>query len=114
MKNKVLFVLTKYYPFGTMEKYINHELPFLANAFEKVILVPTEFYGNTGKENYTSTLPENVEVYALNEAVQTKKRSAWQVLPKALSIWLGEFIRNPHRRLLLRHFNKNKNKALFL
>ena len=113
MTKKILFVFTKYYPFGTMEKYLNHEVPFLAREFEKVILVPTEHFKDTSKTLWTSVLPSNVEVYALNDAVKKKKQSAWQVLPRAILIWLSEFISNPHRRLLLRHFDKNKNILLY-
>lgn len=110
---RILFLFTKHYPFGTMEKYINHEIPMLASEFGKVILVPTEYFGDTDGNKVTSDLPANVEVYLLNEEVRKKQPSAWSVLPRALLIWLFEFVHNPHRRLLIRHFNKNKNVLLY-
>ena len=41
MKNK-LVLLTKHYPFGKTETYLNNEIPFLLSAFDVIIIVPIE------------------------------------------------------------------------
>jgi glycosyltransferase involved in cell wall biosynthesis len=41
MKSK-LVLLTKHYPFGKTETYLNNEIPFLLSAFDVVIIVPVE------------------------------------------------------------------------
>ena len=54
-----LVMLTKTYPFGSGEEFIENELPFLAEAFGKVILIATSV---SGRPEQTRAVPGNVEV----------------------------------------------------
>jgi len=64
--SKVLFFFTSEYPFGTGETFIENEMPFLAQAFDKIILISNNCDGNQ-----TRQVPENVIVkrfpYELNK-----------------------------------------------
>lgn len=112
-RGKLLFLFAKHYPYGNMEKYLEHELPFLAEQFDRIVLVPFEYFHARGKPEETSLLPHNAEVLDLNKLVQQSGRKAWTVLGQAMGIWLYEFIHNPFRRFQLRHFSKNKNVLLY-
>ncbi len=55
-----LVMLTKTYPFGSGEEFIENELPFLAEAFGKVILIATSV---SDRPEQTRPVPGNVEVH---------------------------------------------------
>ena len=63
---KVLFFFTSNYPYGTSETFIENEMPFLTQAFDKIILI-----SNNVKNEQTRTVPGNVTLkrfpYALNK-----------------------------------------------
>ena len=46
MKN-TLVLLTKHYPYGKSETYLNNEIPFLTAAFDELIIVPVEEFEYT-------------------------------------------------------------------
>lgn len=56
-KTNTLFLFTNEYPYGTGEPFINNEIPYLSESFEKVYLIPV--YSNKGKKRI---LPENIFV----------------------------------------------------
>lgn len=61
MKN-CLVLLTKTYPFDKGEEFIENEVPFLAKAFEKVIIIATS---TADKPVQTRKTPENSSVYSI-------------------------------------------------
>jgi glycosyltransferase involved in cell wall biosynthesis len=64
--SKVLFFFTSEYPFGTGETFIENEMPFLAQAFDKIVIVSNNCDGKQ-----TRQVPDNVIVkrfpYELNK-----------------------------------------------
>ena len=56
---KIIVCFTASFPYGTRETYFANELEYLANVFEKVILIP----GYNPYEKTHRSLPDNVEVY---------------------------------------------------
>lgn len=58
--NNCLVLLTKIYPFDKGEEFIENEIPFLAKAFEKVIIIATS---TADKPVQTRKMPENISVY---------------------------------------------------
>ncbi len=71
MNNKTLLFLTSSYPFGKGETFIENEIHFLAQKFEKVIIVSNDTQSNDKRET-----PENVTVlrhsYNLDAAQKIK------------------------------------------
>lgn len=66
---KTLFLLTKTYPFGNGEQYVSNELPYLAKAFDKVIIYPNDYYSSI--INHNKDLPKNVEVLNFNQQLKS-------------------------------------------
>lgn len=58
--NTCLVLFTKAYPFDKGEEFIEDEVPFLAKAFSKVILIATS---TADKPVQTRNVPENVDVH---------------------------------------------------
>ena len=63
---RVIVLLTKNYPFGKLETYLNNEIPVLASKADKLIIVPVDEY------KYTELNPlcaqfANVEVLTINK-----------------------------------------------
>ena len=53
-----LLLLTNYFPYGTGEEYLEPELPHLAAAFDRVIVVPTmQTRGQTPTRAHARTRP---------------------------------------------------------
>lgn len=67
MKN-CLVLLTKKYPFDRGEEFIENEIPVLAEAFEKVILIAVAVSDPSVR---TRKVPENVEVHAVRASKVT-------------------------------------------
>jgi len=61
MKN-CLVLLTKVFPFDKGEEFIEGEIPMLARAFDKVILIATSTADNAVK---TRSVPENFEIHRI-------------------------------------------------
>lgn len=59
---KCLVFLTKTFPFGTGEEFIENELPVLAREFDKIILIATSAADGAEK---TRRVTKNTEVYAI-------------------------------------------------
>lgn len=57
-KRKQLVLFTNNFPFGTGEAFIENELPIVAAAFEKVIII-----ANSKNVEQTRTLPENCQAF---------------------------------------------------
>ncbi|MGK9117723.1 glycosyltransferase [Olivibacter jilunii] len=61
MQKKILVCFTASYPYGTKETFFENELPYLANAFEQVYIIPKYNPSNSNKKR---PVPENVGVYS--------------------------------------------------
>jgi glycosyltransferase involved in cell wall biosynthesis len=60
--NDCLILLTKTYPFGTGEEFIENEMPILAQKFSKIILIATSVADASKR---TRTTPNNVTVHCI-------------------------------------------------
>lgn len=60
MQKKILLCFTASYPYGTKETFFENELPYLANAFEQVYIIPKY---NPSNSNNKRSVPQNVYVY---------------------------------------------------
>lgn len=58
-KNRTVICLTASYPYGKRETYFESELQYLADAFERVIIIPKY---NPYNENGNRNIPHNVQV----------------------------------------------------
>jgi colanic acid/amylovoran biosynthesis glycosyltransferase len=103
MQGQTLFLFTKQFPFGKHEKYVADELPYHAAAFDKVVLIPTEFFSAQTVPDYV--LPANVDVFQINE--QAKKGSQKKGgLGEFLSIWFHEFFHHPERNYFFKYLKR--------
>ena len=57
-----LFMLTKFYPYGMGEAFIENEIKVLANSFKKIIIIACEVPEN---EKYVREIPSNVVAYKI-------------------------------------------------
>lgn len=64
---KLIFVTSKF-PFGNGETFIENEIKYLSNSFDKVYIYATEA---NSLDKYR-TVPENVSIYASNPKIVTK------------------------------------------
>lgn len=86
---ETLFVFTKLFPFGNAEQYLADELPSLCAAFDKVVLVPCELFGDQFPAR--RSLPPNCDVLLLNqEASRVSTRRNWG---EFWSVFTGEWMR---------------------
>lgn len=64
---KNLYFFTASFPFGKGESFIENEIPFLANSFDKITIIPIYCYNGTG---VIRTTPDNCKV--LNPIIRTR------------------------------------------
>lgn len=76
---KTLFFLTSSYPFGTGETFIENEMPFLAEAFDKIIII-----SNDTQSEQTRAVPENVTL--LRRPYEIPESEKWKALGSFLRI----------------------------
>lgn len=92
-----LFFFTKRYPYGNSEAFVHNEIPYLAQAFDRIVLCPLE---EASRNKEGRPLPTNVEVYPLWERPELPK-----VQP---SLFMNEFLteirRSPYRWKYLKGF----------
>jgi colanic acid/amylovoran biosynthesis glycosyltransferase len=50
---KELILITKSYPFGNKETYVHNEMPFLLEKFDRITIVPIDYYGDGSDLNCT-------------------------------------------------------------
>lgn len=70
MMRTKLVLITSEFPYGSGEPYLEAELPFLAERFKEVIIVPTN-----AKTSELRKVPENVSVYPFHEKKELIRRS---------------------------------------
>lgn len=63
-----LLMLTKFYPYGTGEAFIENEIKVLAEYYEKIIIIACEV---SKKEKIIRTIPDNVKAFKIES--QSKK-----------------------------------------
>jgi len=69
MKDR-LVLLTKHYPFGKSETYLNNEIPYLLAAFEKIYIVPVEEFDYCEVNELCANHPR-INVLTVNKRVGT-------------------------------------------
>ncbi len=73
-----LFLFTKQFPYGNMEQYIAHEIPYLAGCFDEIILVPTDLFDFHSQQR--RNLPQNVSVLEINKYIELHRTSRLNTL----------------------------------
>jgi glycosyltransferase involved in cell wall biosynthesis len=108
---KTLILLSKQFPFGNKEQYIAHELKYLAEKFDRVVIYPHDHFQE--KDTPSFELPSNCEVIDLNrrlnrigkvlpslvflylffrELIQVKKKVWWILrMRKHYAMWLTQW-----------------------
>lgn len=104
MNGRTLFLFTKQFPYGSAEKYISDELPFLAARFEKIVLVPSELFGAAGPMQYP--LPENAELLLINELPGLKNGKYRKNITEAIALAAYEYRHHPVKKYFRRFFRR--------
>ncbi|MFN6037085.1 MAG: hypothetical protein ACK452_01360, partial [Bacteroidota bacterium] len=103
MKDSILYVFTKCFPYGNHEQYLNAELEILSRNFENVILVPTEYFDSDF--TISKILPRNFSVFNINNDsanFKVKNRSKFEFL----KILLLEFIFESDKLRFIKEFQR--------
>lgn len=103
-----LVLLTKTYPFGSGEEFVENELPFLAEAFDRVVLIATSVPEHSSQ---TRAVPGNTEVRSL--AASAVKRAVPAGAAKNLLLPRKEWFGAEERRAVGRSFSKRAFFAYF-
>lgn len=79
---KTLILLSKQFPFGNKEQYISHELKYLSEKFDHVIIYPHDHFKKSDTLEFE--LPNNCQIVDLNVTVGRVSK-LW---PSAVFLWL--------------------------
>lgn len=104
-KTNTLFLFTNEYPYGTGETFINNEIQYLSENFEKVYLIPV--YCNNGKKR---ELPENI--FVLNYKYKNKnvgKIDTLKYLFQIIRILFYQIIKSKNRLFYINNVRYLKN-----
>ena len=99
-----LILFTKSYPFGHKETYVHNEIPFLLNQFDRICIIPIDYYGDGSDINY-SIDEERISFFLVNSVAA--KKSLFYTLQKNFRcgiIVLSEIISGRDGWNHLRHF----------
>jgi glycosyltransferase involved in cell wall biosynthesis len=102
--SRVLFLITKTYPFGNGEQYVTNELTCLAKVFDKIIIYPNDYYSANTEHN--KQLPTNVEVLNFNQTLQKHQNTIfdyWYLIKNTV----GEFIETDDKKNFFKNFKWN-------
>jgi glycosyltransferase involved in cell wall biosynthesis len=99
---KTLILLSKQFPFGNKEQYIAHELGYLAKAFDRVYIYPSDHFKHN--DTVCFELPANVEVIDLNASLVSCAKG--RVMRQFTAEFLREFIAYPRRLDLIKHWRR--------
>jgi glycosyltransferase involved in cell wall biosynthesis len=101
--DKVVYLFTDKFPFKGGEPFLETEIHYLSEAFDKVIIYPS-----TGHGTEILSIPPNVEIreFKLNHPVYLRNLflKHWMVFFKWFVL---EFIKSPHRIKYITEFNWN-------
>lgn len=89
MKNNTLFLFTATFPFGKAESFLETEILFLSDKFEKIVIIPL-----SGQTQKIRNVPKNCIV---EKPIITSRRIQYfkgLFFPLTLSIFIGYFFRN--------------------
>jgi glycosyltransferase involved in cell wall biosynthesis len=102
MRNtKTLFVFTKEFPFGKMEQYLEEELKFMSECFNRVIFVPCEIFGD---HKPMRELPEGFDVMLINRLAEGHQ-ARFSFFNK-LKILVQEFLKEKYKWRFIREFRR--------
>lgn len=104
MKGNTVFLFTSEFPFGTGENFIESEIKILANAFDKIFIIP--FENPNGEQR---RLPQNVSV-KLPETHRTSLPKIFSKIfsePEILKEFLKNLFSNPLKNKVLLNTVRN-------
>ena len=103
--NKMLFLITKTYPFGHGEQYITKELEYLSLVFNKIIIYPNDYFNKD--TNHSKELPVNVEVLNFNQKLSSGNKSSFGDYFYLLKHTIREFFLTDDKVNFFRNFKWN-------
>ncbi len=89
-RNMNLLLITDNFPYADKEYFLEKEIPFLAEYFEEIVLVPL-FYHDSRKRETECVLPGNVRVVLLDRP-WTSSREIWHKLSREMFFDASRFL----------------------
>jgi glycosyltransferase involved in cell wall biosynthesis len=107
-QERIIFVLTKNYPFADKETYLDNEIPILADKFDKVFLIPVDEY-NYHKEKINPVVKRytQVEILSLNTLTPTKGIQRFLRNTRVLASLIREVFQGRDGQNHLKNFRKS-------
>lgn len=94
--DKILFLLTKKFPFGPQETYLFDELEVLKKSFKKIVFVPYDEYEYTDETNRILG-QEQVEIFQINGKKSLSKLQQLKSLFYSVRLLLFEVLFGKHK-----------------
>jgi glycosyltransferase involved in cell wall biosynthesis len=96
---KTLFFFTISFPFGEGETFIQNEFPYLAKAFDKIVII------SSARRGESKELPAHVTVYSLEELLKgkSKKKIFLKNIRSIANIMTEEFLHCASARFFIKH-----------
>ena len=106
MKERILHLYTKSFPYGKGEPFLENELPFLAKEFSRVVIFPME------KEGGIRELPDNVYIVYFSLDSFSSSNIFKNNLFYFVKIFLLEMLNEKNRRPYRKYFSKYRSYLL--
>lgn len=98
---KVLLLITKQFPYGNKEAYLEHELPFLEEQFDRIYFLPADYFG---PDSLSRHLSEKCEVLHYSQNLRSGKGRHFT---EFVRMFMKEFRLSKDRMFLFRKLKKH-------
>jgi hypothetical protein len=105
LKDSILFLFTKQFPYGHQETYLFNELPFLIKEFKKVIIIPYDEFSYLPNQNRIQDIP-GIEIFCINNNIN--KLSVFQKIKREFVTWYIMLFEIVKGREFFNHIKYNK------
>ena len=100
-EKKILFIYTKYFPYGVAESFLENEIEVLSKRFSKIFVLPEVL-----KQGKIRKLPENVECVTIEKTNASKLILLSQYFFLSSSVFLNEIIKDKNRLSYIKSLKK--------
>jgi len=117
MKKRVLFFFTASYPYNIDEAFIETEMPFLAHAFDKIVIISNESTGHkreTPNNCYTEYFPYNLNNFEKIKALLFTSKKLYKDETSNITKTYGSNINTQIKKIILTSIYKAQKLSAFI